>query len=203
MQAEQPSPERQGEILLELAREALGEVVLGTVLHEEMSDAPEDPQAERWLREPGATFVTLRKNGELRGCLGTLTARRPLVEDVRSNARAAGARDPRFPPVRPAELPELSVEVSLLSPLVEVHCDSEEQAIRELSLARCGWVLECGSRSGTFLPQVWEMLPQPEDFWRRLKEKAGLSPDFWDPTIRLWRYSVAKWSQEAVGAGSL
>ncbi len=177
--------DRKGEILLEIARETICGAVLGTPLSD---------WDEPWLGEPGATFVTINKRGDLRGCLGTLVAERPLVEDLRHNARAVVARDPRFSPLVAGELAETTVEVSLLSPLERVACATEEEALAALSDGRCGYFLEHGSRSGTFLPQVWESLPSPVDFWRRLKEKAGLDPDFWNPKINLWRYRVDKWA---------
>lgn len=177
--------EKKGEILLEIAREAVCAEVLGTPLGD---------WDEPWLREPGATFVTLKRRGELRGCLGTMIAEKPLLLDLRHNARAVVARDPRFLPVTPRELPETTVEVSLLSPLEPVPCATEAQALAALGNERCGYFIEHETSSGTFLPQVWESLPEPVAFWRRLKEKAGLDPDFWDPTIRLWRYRVEKWA---------
>ena len=193
---EPPTMDEKGEILLDIAGEAVRRAVLGVE-----DDGP--PRAEPWLHEPGATFVTLRKEETLRGCLGTLAARRPLLEDLRSNARAVVARDPRFPPVRERELPDLSLEVSLLSPLVAVPCRTEAEALRELRMNPCGWVLDYQGARGTFLPQVWEMLPRPRDFWARLKEKAGLREDFWDPKIQLWRYSVAKWVREKNAVSAL
>ncbi len=102
-----------GQVLLEIARESVEHAVLGT---------PEIERDDPWLWEAGATFVTLHHGGDLRGCLGTLEARQPLIQDLRHNARAATSRDPRFPPLTPAELPETSVEVSLLSPLEAVPC---------------------------------------------------------------------------------
>lgn len=178
-----------GQTLLEIARESVEHAVLGT---------PEADYDEAWLWEPGATFVTLRHHGALRGCLGTLEAHRPLIEDLRHNARAVTSRDPRFSPLTPEELAETSVEVSLLSPLEEVPCDSEGDAERQMSAGRDGWYLTLGSHSGTFLPQVWDSLALPGEFLRRLKEKAGLPPGGWDPEIRLWRYTVSKWSCHAL-----
>ena len=172
-------------MLLEIARESVRHAVLGT---------PETEYDEPWLWEPGATFVTLRLRGQLRGCLGTLRANEPLVWDLRHNARAVTSQDPRFPPLSAEELAESRVEVSLLSPLEEIPCEAEDDALRELSRGRDGWFLSYRSCSGTFLPQVWESLSQPRQFLRRLKEKAGLPLDFWDPEIRLWRYTVSKWS---------
>lgn len=174
-----------GEVLLEIARESVEHAVLGTA---------ETDYDEPWLWRPGATFVTLRHRGALRGCLGTLKAREPLIRDLRHNAHAVTSRDPRFPPLVPEELPELTVEVSLLSPLEEVPCASEDDAVRKMSRDRNGWFLTFRQHSGTFLPQVWEDLSRPRDFLRRLKEKAGLPPDFWHPEIRMFRYGVSKWA---------
>lgn len=180
----EPDDEEKGRVLLEIAHESVEHAVLGT---------PETGYDEAWLWEPGATFVTLRHGGELRGCLGTLRAREPLIQNLRHNAHAVTAEDPRFPPLTAEELPETDIEVSLLSPLEEVPCGSEDDALRELSRGRDGWFLTYGDHSGTFLPQVWENLPRPRDFLRRLKEKAGLRAAFWDPEIRLYRYTVSKW----------
>lgn len=184
--AEVVSDAEKGEILLEIARESVRHAVLGT---------PETERDDAWLWRPGATFVTLRARGALRGCLGSLEARLPLIQDLRSNARAVTSRDPRFPPLTADELSETSVEVSLLSPLEPVACGSEEDAVDRLARGRDGWVLTWRDHTGTFLPQVWESLPEPRDFLCRLKEKAGLAADFWHPEIRLWRYSVAKWAE--------
>jgi len=179
-----PDGDEKGRVLLEIARESVEHAVLGT---------PETEYDDGWLWEPGATFVTLRHRGELRGCLGTLKASEPLIRDLRHNARAVTSEDPRFPPLAATELRETGVEVSLLSPLEEVPCATEADAVRELSRGRDGWYLVYRQHSGTFLPQVWESLPRPGDFLRRLKEKAGLPLGFWDREIRLWRYTVSKW----------
>lgn len=175
-----------GEVLLEIARESVRHAVLGT---------PETERDDDWLWQPGATFVTLHHRGVLRGCLGSLEARLPLIQDLRSNARAVTSRDPRFPPLTADELAETSVEVSLLSPLEPVECRSQQDALDRLAEGRDGWVLTWRDHTGTFLPQVWESLPEPREFFLRLKEKAGLAPGFWDPEVRLWRYSVAKWAE--------
>jgi len=149
----------------------------------------------RFLDAPGATFVTLRRRGELRGCIGSLEAERPLREDVARNARAAALRDPRFDPLTEQELDGLSVEVSLLSPAQPLAFRDEADLQRQLERDRPGVVLEYGSRRSTFLPQVWEQLPDPRDFLRHLKAKAGLPPDFWSNDIRVSRYAVEKWSE--------
>jgi AmmeMemoRadiSam system protein A len=182
-------PEERGRVLLALARESLAAAFgLG----------PANPTigAEPWLAEPGATFVTLTKNGQLRGCVGTLRAYRPLLEDVRENARAAAFSDPRFPPLAAAELREIAVEVSLLGPPVPLDFGSEAEALARLRPGRDGVIFEYRGARSTFLPQVWEHLPDPRSFLAQLKHKAGLPPDFWSPEIRLWTYEVTKWEEE-------
>jgi AmmeMemoRadiSam system protein A len=154
-----------------------------------------DPN-ESWLNESAATFVTLTLAGKLRGCIGTLEAYRPLERDVRENAVAAAFRDPRFMPLSREEFPNVRIEVSLLSPIEPIPFVDEADALRRLRPGVDGVVLEYGERHGTFLPQVWESLPDPADFLGHLKRKAALRPDFWHPDIRLSRYSVTKWKEE-------
>ncbi len=149
----------------------------------------------QWLQEPGATFVTLQLHGELRGCVGSLMAQRPLLEDVKANACAAAFRDPRFAPLSRREYLGIEVEVSLLSPLQELSFESQEQLLRLLRPGVDGVVLEYGWQRGTFLPQVWEQLPDPKTFLAHLKQKAGLPLDFWSAGIRISRYTVAKWRE--------
>jgi AmmeMemoRadiSam system protein A len=149
--------------------------------------------AESWLLAPGATFVTLKLERALRGCIGSLEARRALGDDVAHNARAAAYADPRFPPVDAAERDRLEVEVSLLSrpePLVGVA--SEQEALARLRPGIDGVVLEMGPYRSTFLPQVWEGIPDPAEFLGELKRKAGLPRHFWDPGVKLSRYTVEK-----------
>lgn len=184
-----------GRRLLDIARREIIRAV-GGANREVPVDAAEVEAEEGWLSEPGATFVTVRRrDGELRGCVGTLEAQRPLIEDLRHNARAAVLHDPRFEPVRGSELDAVEIEVSLLSPLESVPCASEADAVAQLRPGRDGVVLEHRSQRGTFLPQVWESLPRPEAFLARLKEKIGLDAGFWHPDVRLFRYTVSKWRQ--------
>jgi AmmeMemoRadiSam system protein B/AmmeMemoRadiSam system protein A len=149
-----------------------------------------------WLQEPGATFVTLTRNNVLRGCMGTLEARRPLAEDVHENALNAAFRDPRFQPLNALEWVDTWVEVSLLSALEPMTIETEEAILRRLQPGIDGLVLEFGHHRSTFLPQVWEQLPTPEAFLLNLKRKAGLPPDFWDPQMKLARYTVSKWREQ-------
>lgn len=175
-----------GPVLLAIARESLAEAFgLGR------GSERRDP----WLREPGACFITLMRHGQLRGCVGSIQAYRPLLEDVWSNARAAAFSDTRFPPLGREELADVSIEVSLLSPSEPVACSCEEEAVAVLRPGLDGVILECRDRRGTFLPQVWDQLPDPRDFLGQLKRKAGLPPTFWSPEVRLWRYTVIKWME--------
>jgi AmmeMemoRadiSam system protein A len=160
-------------------------------------DAPAaEPLAHAALAELGATFVTLLREGELRGCIGSLELRRRLDEDVRDNAVGAAFRDPRFAPLRRYELDALVVEVSLLGPSAPLRFADEADLLAQLDPGRDGLVIAYGGRRATFLPQVWEALPAPRDFLAALKRKAGLLPDFWSPDLSAWRYAVAKWSED-------
>jgi AmmeMemoRadiSam system protein A len=175
-----------GRVLLRMARHAI-ERALGAE-QPMQEDAP-------WLAEPGATFVTLRQRGQLRGCIGSLEAHRPLIQDVAYNAVAAALRDPRFNPLTLNELPETDVEVSLLSPLEPIRFTDEQDAVRQLRPGLDGVVLEYRGRRGTFLPQVWDDLPDPKGFLAHLKLKAGLTEGFWADSVRLYRYTVSKWKE--------
>ena len=183
-----PWTEERGKILLRIARAALAQALSGA----QPAAIPDEP----WLREPGATFVTLRRlDGELRGCVGSIEAHRPLAEDVAHNAVAAAFHDSRFPPLAPRELAEVSLEVSLLSSPEALPAPSEAEALRLLRPGVDGVILEYLGRRGTFLPQVWEQLPDPRDFLDHLATKAGLPRGFWAPEVRLSRYTVLKWEE--------
>jgi len=147
------------------------------------------------LAKPGATFVTLTQNGQLRGCIGSLEASRPLATDVAENAVAAAFRDPRFPPLASEELARTRVEVSLLETSQPMDFIDEADAIARLRPGIDGLILTHGHRRSTFLPQVWESLPDPRRFMAQLKLKAGLPADFWDEEITLARYGVQKWKE--------
>jgi MEMO1 family protein len=179
-------PADRGQVLLAHARHAIESLFRASGAA--LPDAP-------FLDEPGATFVTLRLDGELRGCIGTLAAEHPLRHDVVRNARSAALRDPRFEPLSEEELTGLSIEVSLLSTPEPLSFTDEADLTRQVEARRHGLVLEYGRHRSTFLPQVWEQLPDARDFLRHLKAKAGLSPDFWSPDLRVSRYAVEKWSE--------
>ncbi len=150
----------------------------------------ESEETSEALRVPLATFVTLKKRGGLRGCVGSYVPCRPLVEDVAHNAFAAAFRDPRFPPLRQEELGGLQVHISLLTPLVPLDVGGRGELRESLRPGIDGLFLEDPPHQATFLPQVWESLPDPEDFIRQLFLKAGLGPDHWSPTLTFKRYRV-------------
>jgi len=154
------------------------------------------PGLPEWLFQPGATFVTLTQGGQLRGCIGTLEAHRPLAEDLEHNARAAAFDDPRFPPLDETELARTRVEVSILSDPEPMAFRDEADALAQLRPGVDGVILEAGWHRATFLPQVWEQLPSPREFMAHLKRKAGLAPDYWSDDIRLSRYTVEKYKEE-------
>ncbi len=146
------------------------------------------------LREQRASFVTLKLDSQLRGCIGSLTASRPLVEDVSFNAHAAAFSDKRFEPVTADEAARLAISISVLSPSEPLEAASEAELLAKLRPGVDGLVIEEGKRRGTFLPAVWENLPEPADFLRQLKQKAGLKPDYWSERLRFRRYSVESFS---------
>lgn len=148
-------------------------------------------QFEPALRVPRATFVTLQRGQALRGCIGTLTPVRPLVEDVAHAAHTAAFHDPRFPPLRSDETHDLDLHISILSPPRSLIFTDEADLLRQIRPCIDGLILEDGPCRGTFLPSVWESLPDPALFWRHLKLKAGLPADHWSPTLRVSRYTCA------------
>jgi hypothetical protein len=182
----EPATETPGDVLIPIARSAIGGVLgLGF-------DTRED---HHFLHEVGATFVTLTRRGRLRGCIGTLQAHRRLLEDVKANAKAAAFLDPRFEPLTATELRTTRIEVSLLTAPESIGFASQDEAIAQLRPGIDGVILEYGANRGTFLPQVWEQLPDPRIFFAHLKQKAGLDPEFWAEGVRLSRYTVTQWHE--------
>ena len=181
-----------------MSTDALGTALLVRARNAIAAEFGEPPQPEPGhpgLQAPGASFVTLTQHGELRGCIGSLEAWRPLEQDVRANAKAAAFRDPRFMPLRLEELAGTRVEVSLLTAATPLNFASEDEAVTQLRPHIDGVILECGMHRGTFLPQVWESLPEPRLFMAHLKQKAGLPPTFWSGEVKLSRYEVQKWKE--------
>ena len=142
------------------------------------------------LQEWAAAFVTLEVRGELRGCVGSLEPRRPLVVDVAHNAFAAAFQDYRFRPLSSSELPDLDLHLSILTPLVLLEVGSRKELVEVLRPGVDGLSLRDPPYRSTFLPQVWQSLQDPEEFLGELLVKAGLPMDHWSPTLRFWRYEV-------------
>jgi len=142
------------------------------------------------LEEPGAVFVTLKTRGRLRGCIGSYVARRPLVEDVADNAFAAAFRDPRFPHITESDLDHLTVHISLLATPVPLEVRDRDELLAALRPGVDGLLMEDPPHRATFLPQVWESLPDPANFVEELFRKGGLPRHHWAPTLRFSRYTV-------------
>jgi AmmeMemoRadiSam system protein A len=183
-------PSEHGKLLLQIARSAISNKLGQAVALPEPSS-----QAADVLQAAGASFVTLNQQGQLRGCIGSLQAHRPLMVDIQANAIAAALHDPRFAPLRLVELEITTVEVSVLSAMQPMPFSSEADALAQLRPGVDGVVFEFGHYRSTFLPQVWEQLPNARQFMAHLKHKAGLTPDFWAAEVRLQRYTVAKFKE--------
>jgi uncharacterized protein len=174
--------------LLQLARQALEQTVLKglpePLLLENLSPC---------LQEMGASFVTLTRRGELRGCIGALDASLPLAQDVREHAAAAALQDYRFPPVLAEELPEIEIEISILTAPQPLEYTTPEELLKHLRPLVDGVVLRDGARQATFLPQVWEKVPDPELFLNQLCRKMGAVPNAWRcRPLHVFVYQVEK-----------
>jgi uncharacterized protein len=182
----------QPHVLLQTARKAIYKKLNGQTLLLDINEY--DPA----FRQPGASFVTLKINNQLRGCVGSLEPYRSLVEDVARNAEAAAFEDSRFPPLTPAEWGDLQISISILNSPEPMSFQSEEDLIRQLRPRVDGLVLQENFHCGTFLPSVWQQLPEPREFLRQLKRKAGLDPDYWSSAIQVQRYTTSTIADETV-----
>jgi MEMO1 family protein len=182
----EPSLHEAGRALIALARDAIESSLFES--REIKSDLP-------WLQQCGATFVTLTKDGQLRGCIGSLEATRPLATDVAENALGAAFRDPRFPHLAADEWPRCRVEVSLLSASKRMEFADEADLLAQLEPGIDGVILEADGRRATFLPQVWESLPDKRAFLAELVKKAGLPADMRLGRCKVSRYRVAKFHE--------
>jgi AmmeMemoRadiSam system protein B/AmmeMemoRadiSam system protein A len=160
-----------------------------------------DPILAPSLTAHRAAFATLERGGALRGCVGSLLAHRPLAGDVGANAVRAGFGDPRFAPLTRDELPDLTIKISVLSPTAPIACRSEQDLIDQLRPDRDGLLLRDGRAVGLFLPSVWREVPSPVDFVRFLKQKMGVAPDHWSPTLTASRFSVESFGGPFVEPG--
>lgn len=173
--------------LLRIARTALEEAVLhGRVFEPSRDDYP-DP-----LFDKGASFVTLEKDGALRGCIGSLLPRRATALDVAENAGNAALKDGRFAPVAVDELGKISLSVSLLTGFEAIDYENEEDLLTRVRAGVDGLVIRDGSRQGLFLPSVWKQLPDKREFLNNLKLKAGMSPSYWSNAIKVYRFRTVE-----------
>ncbi len=178
--------EEERQLLLELAYQAVKSTAEGSEIPAvDLDHLPEN------VRQPGATFVTLSIDGALRGCIGTTQVKQALAVDVIERARAAASRDPRFPPVTPAEVPNLEIEVSRLTVPQALHFSSPQELLEKLKLSQQGVILKSGLQRATFLPQVWDRVNDPQTFLELLCQKAALHRDAWQSSeIQIETYQV-------------
>jgi uncharacterized protein len=175
---------QQQQTLLQIARQSIQHGLKeGKPLHVELTDYAAELQQIR------ATFVTLEIAGQLRGCIGMLEAVYPLAVDIANNAFAAAFRDYRFEPLTEEEYPQLDIHLSILTPSEPLSFGSEADLIAQLRPGIDGLIMQEGGRRGTFLPSVWESLPQREDFLQHLKLKSGLPKEYWSDTLKVFRYT--------------
>jgi hypothetical protein len=175
-----------GKTLLSLARGAIEASLCGNA---------QPIASEHWLQQAGATFVTLTKDGALRGCIGSLEAARPLAQDVVQNALAAAHRDPRFAALSAGEWPQCRVEVSLLSAAKPIRFADEADLLEQIRAGEDGLIIEAHGRRATYLPQVWEVIPDKQQFLDELKRKAGIAFDTRLAACKVSRYRVVKWTE--------
>ncbi len=168
--------------------------ILNGLRHRGPALPPKDLPFPEMLEQVRATFVTLEKNGELRGCIGVLTPFRSLAHDVCHNAYAAAFEDPRFLPLQEKELESLRCQISVLTPPQPITFQNEADLLEQIVPFRDGLILEYGVHQGTFLPSVWEHLPNPKDFWNQLKRKAQLTGNTFSTDMKVSRYFTESFS---------
>jgi uncharacterized protein len=170
--------------LLKLAADSIEMGLKGTQLEVDLA------VYSQALRDPGASFVTINVRDELRGCIGSLEIKRSLAIDVVKNAHAAAFDDPRFSALTREELESLHIHISVLSAPETIGCATENELVQQLRPGIDGVILEDGVSRATYLPSVWDMLPDPQQFLQQLKRKAGLPLDHWSETIKVQRYTT-------------
>jgi AmmeMemoRadiSam system protein A len=195
-------------LLLQLARKAIEQ---GTQTGERLTEAAIDRHIKQWISETGdateeilsnlttkaCSFVTLHtKQGKLRGCIGTLQAYQPLIYDVAEHAVEAALKDFRFPNVQPEEVAQLSIEISILTPQIELDVKDEQDLLTQLTPNQDGITIEEGYHKATFLPSVWSQIATKQEFLNHLKEKAGLPTDYWSPSLKVFRYQALSMSED-------
>jgi AmmeMemoRadiSam system protein A len=197
-----PSPETEDRPLSNSHRKQLLEIAEASIRHGLTEGHALPVNTEEYpeeFRQRRACFVTLNRNGDLRGCIGHLEAVQPLVADIAENAYAAAFHDPRFPRLSERELVDLDIHISILTPARPLEFSSQQDLIRRLRPGIDGLILEDGTRRGTFLPSVWESLPDPRSFLAHLKLKAGLPAGYWSDSITIYRYETESFSADELG----
>lgn len=174
------------EVLLSLARAAIKSAFLNGKI--DTSFVEEYPE----LQEQGASFVTLTQDGQLRGCIGSIIAHRPLLDDIIHNAKAAAFKDPRFMPLREEELERTKIEVSLLTPPQYLAYEDSADLKSKIQVGIDGVILSQGNNQATFLPQVWEELGEFELFFSHLCQKAGMDSQCLESHPEIYTYQVEK-----------
>lgn len=177
--------------LLRIARNAVEAVVCGEKPPSiDLDNLPDQ------LKEKGASFVTLTIGDYLRGCIGTIDAFQPLALDVQEHAVGAATSDYRFPKVTENELPLITIEISYLTPKQRIEYQDHTDLLAKIVPGKDGIILKSGLQRATFLPQVWEKLPDPCDFFSHLSMKMGAFPDDWmTKHFEVYRYQVEKFSE--------
>jgi uncharacterized protein len=179
-----PAERRQ---LLEVARQT---VRIG--LHERTLRLPTPTEVAPALHRPGASFVTLRRNGDLLGCIGSMEPKHPLFEDVARNAYGSAFSDPRLPSVSHHDFVQMSVKISVLGALSPMSVRDLAELASIVRPLVDGLLVMAGMRRGTFLPSVWEQVPDPERFLALLWEKAALAPGSWPDDLEIYRYQTVE-----------
>ena len=183
--------------LLDLARAAIVDSLDAHAHAHSDSDSAPHARAGDWpasLSAHGASFVTLSIGGALRGCCGSIEACRSLADDVWHNARRTAFEDPRFAPLRAGESRGALLEIAVLGPLQRVQVESEQALLTALRPGVDGLLLVYGSQRATFLPKVWQKLPDPQTFVTQLKRKMGVADDFWDDELVVRRYATEEFA---------
>ncbi len=173
-----------GEAEQAIARNLVWQVLKSTVT-QHMLVLPKDPR-NIMLSQHAACFVTLYVRGELKGCIGTKAADKPLWENICRYTYNSACRDPRFEPLTESELAQLSFHISILTPFKRIENRGEQALIEQLKRGKDGLVIEHGHRNALFLPSVWESLPEPKNFIGKLKVKAGFDEDYWHEDMKLF-----------------
>lgn len=176
-----------GALLLGLVKRSITHTLdLGGALQVDLKTLPPE------LKEIGACFVTLKIDGQLRGCIGSPEAWRPLATDVVANAERAAFHDPRFAPLQRLDADALDIHISVLSPKHPFAVTSNADMVAKLTPGVDGLIIRDLGQGALFLPSVWDQLPDPAQFVAHLKHKAGLTPEHWSDTFEAWRFIAAE-----------